>query len=66
MITFEEGGRFMAEFADLDEEDVDVGLPMRMVFRIHHFDERRGFRSYFWKAAPDRSQALAQAAQAAE
>jgi hypothetical protein len=27
-------------------------MEMRMVFRIKDFDERRGFRRYFWKAAP--------------
>jgi hypothetical protein len=24
-----------------------------MVFRIKDFDEKRGFRRYFWKAAPE-------------
>lgn len=52
MVTFEEGGRFMADFTDVDPGDVDSGMEMRMVFRIKDFDERRGFRRYFWKAAP--------------
>jgi 3-hydroxy-3-methylglutaryl CoA synthase len=52
MVEFEEGGRFMADFTDVDPERVDVGKPVEMVFRIKQFDERRGFRRYFWKAVP--------------
>lgn len=52
MVEFEEGGRFMADFTDVDPERVDVGKPVEMVFRIKQFDERRGFRRYFWKAFP--------------
>jgi len=25
---------------------------VRMVFRIKDFDDKRGFRRYFWKAVP--------------
>jgi 3-hydroxy-3-methylglutaryl CoA synthase len=52
MVTFEEGGRFLSDFTDVDIGSVDSGTKMRMVFRIKDFDERRGFRRYFWKAAP--------------
>ena len=52
MVEFEEGGRMSTEFCDADLEDVEVGRPMRMMFRIKSLDERRGFRKYFWKAAP--------------
>ena len=52
MVTFAEGGRFLAEFTDTDIGSVDSGSLMRMVFRVKDFDERRGFRRYFWKAAP--------------
>lgn len=52
MVTFEEGGRFLSDFTDVDVGSVDTGSKMRMVFRIKDFDERRGFRRYFWKAAP--------------
>jgi len=52
MVTFEEGGRFLADFTDVDVGSVDTGSKMRMVFRIKDFDEKRGFRRYFWKAAP--------------
>jgi 3-hydroxy-3-methylglutaryl CoA synthase len=53
MITFPEGGRFMADFTDSDKEQVKVGGKMRMTFRIRDNDVMRGgFKRYFWKAAP--------------
>ena len=53
MITFSEGGRFMADFTDCDKEQVKVGAKMRMTFRIRDNDQvRGGFKRYFWKAAP--------------
>jgi hydroxymethylglutaryl-CoA synthase len=51
-IEFEGGGRMMAQFTDIDPAALDVGVPLRMMFRIKSFDELRGFRRYFWKAAP--------------
>jgi len=50
MIRFDGGGRMMADFTDMDEGGVDVGLPVRMVFRIKDVDAMRGFVRYFWKA----------------
>lgn len=53
MITFPEGGRFMADFTDCDAEQVKVGQRMRMTFRIRDVDSMRGgFKRYFWKATP--------------
>src|SRR5262245_22976875 len=52
MVTFEEGGRFLSDITDVDLGTIDTGTQVRMVFRIKDFDERRGFRRYFWKAAP--------------
>ena len=53
MITFPEGGRFMADFTDSDKDQVKVGAKMRMTFRIRDNDIMRGgFKRYFWKAAP--------------
>jgi 3-hydroxy-3-methylglutaryl CoA synthase len=52
MVEFEEGGRFMADFTDVDAGQVEVGMPVRMAFRIKSIDERRGLRRYFWKAVP--------------
>lgn len=54
MVEFEGGGRMMAEFADADGDDIEVGREMRMVFRIKAIDELRDFKRYFWKAAPVR------------
>jgi hydroxymethylglutaryl-CoA synthase len=51
-IDFEGGGRLVAEFADCEAGDVEVGREMRMVFRIKGIDELRDFTKYFWKAAP--------------
>lgn len=52
MISFAEGGRWMMDFTDVDEKDLSVGMAMKMMFRIKDFDPQRGFRRYFWKAAP--------------
>ncbi len=52
MVEFEEGGRFMADFTDVEPGQVEVGMPVRMAFRIKSIDERRGLRRYFWKAVP--------------
>jgi uncharacterized OB-fold protein len=55
MITFENGGRFMTDFTDVNVGDVDVGVTVRMMFRIKSFDHLRGFVRYFWKAVPVRT-----------
>ena len=52
MIQFEDGGRWMMDFTDVDEKQIEVGNAMRMMFRIKDIDPARGFRRYFWKAAP--------------
>lgn len=52
-VEFEEGGRLTVEFTDLDAEEISVGAPMRMMFRIKAADAVRGFSKYFWKAVPD-------------
>lgn len=52
MIEFDGGGRFMADFTNYDVGNVDVGMRMRMVFRVKGVDTTRGFKRYFWKAAP--------------
>lgn len=52
MIVFDGGGRMLMDFTDVDPERMDVGLPMTMMFRVKDYDQNRGFRRYFWKAAP--------------
>jgi 3-hydroxy-3-methylglutaryl CoA synthase len=51
-ITFAEGGRLMADITDVEQGQIDSGTKVRMAFRIKDFDDRRGFRRYFWKAVP--------------
>jgi hydroxymethylglutaryl-CoA synthase len=52
MVQFAEGGRMMVDFTDIEAGGIEVGMPMRMVFRIKEIDPQRGFTKYFWKAAP--------------
>jgi 3-hydroxy-3-methylglutaryl CoA synthase len=52
MIQFDDGGRWMMDFTDIEAADLAVGIPMRMMFRVKDIDPQRGFRRYFWKAAP--------------
>jgi uncharacterized OB-fold protein len=52
MIEFAEGGRVMIDFTDIDADALKVGQPMQMMFRIKDIDGARGFRRYYWKAAP--------------
>lgn len=54
-IDFEGGGRVLMEFTDTAPDELRSGLPVRMVFRIKEFDQKRGFRRYFWKATPVRN-----------
>ena len=52
MVQFEEGGRWMMDFTDVEADKLAVGMGMRMMFRVKDVDTQRGFRRYFWKAAP--------------
>ena len=52
---FEEGGNAFIEFTDFAPGEARVGAPLRFVFRLKDVDRLRGFRRYFWKAAPARS-----------
>jgi len=52
MIQFDDGGRWMMDFTDVDADALAVGQTMRMMFRVKDIDTQRGFRRYFWKAAP--------------
>jgi len=62
MITFDNGGRFMTDFTDVSVGDIDVGMAVRMVFRVKSVDRVRGFVRYFWKAVPVRAANAAAAA----
>ena len=54
MVQFNEGGRRMMDFTDCRPEDVEVGVPVKMVFRKKYTDTQRGFTGYFWKAIPEK------------
>jgi 3-hydroxy-3-methylglutaryl CoA synthase len=51
-VEFAGGGRLVCEFTDVEQDSVEVGAPMQMMFRIKAVDERRDFIKYFWKAVP--------------
>jgi 3-hydroxy-3-methylglutaryl CoA synthase len=52
MVQFDGGGRMLMDFSEIEAGKIDVGLPVRMVFRIKDADAMRGFVRYFWKATP--------------
>jgi len=52
IIEFEGGGRILMDFTDCEMEELEVGLPMEMVFRLRTTEKDTGFRQYFWKARP--------------
>ncbi len=52
IITFADGGRFMADITDVEQGQIDSGSKVRMAFRVKEFDAKRGFKRYFWKAVP--------------
>ena len=67
MIQFEDGGRLMADFTDIDpDQELAVGMPMKLMFRVKDYDRNRGFRRYFWKATPDNDDQASAPAEAAE
>ena len=55
MIDFENGGRLMTDFTDVEVGEIDVGMPVEMRFRIKSRDRQRGMPRYFWKAVPVRA-----------
>jgi uncharacterized OB-fold protein len=54
-VHFPGGANVMLEFTDFQAGELEAGQPVRMAFRIKDFDDRRGFRRYFWKPAPARA-----------
>ncbi len=51
-VHFPGSANIMMEFTDFEAGELQTGQPVRMAFRIKDFDDRRGFRRYFWKPAP--------------
>jgi 3-hydroxy-3-methylglutaryl CoA synthase/uncharacterized OB-fold protein len=52
LVQFENGARLLMEFCDTPSGGLAVGASVRMRFRVKSLDRVRGFRTYFWKAAP--------------
>jgi hydroxymethylglutaryl-CoA synthase len=52
MVKVDGGGRLLMDFTDVESGRMEVGLPVRMVFRIKDPDPVRGFVRYYWKASP--------------
>jgi 3-hydroxy-3-methylglutaryl CoA synthase len=52
MVAFDGGGRMLMDFSEVEAGKIDVGLPVKLVFRIKDADPMRGFVRYFWKATP--------------
>lgn len=61
-VQFEGGGIATMEFTDFNPGELAVGTPLTMQFRIKDSDQRRGFKRYCWKAAPQDSTQPAPAA----
>lgn len=51
-VQFDVGARVLMEIVDVGQAGLDVGTPLRMVFRIKDADKARGYPRYFWKATP--------------
>ena len=51
-VELEGGGNLMMEMTDVEPGELAVGTSVRMAMRIKDLDRTRGFRRYFWKAAP--------------
>lgn len=57
-VAFAAGGNAFIEFADFAPGEAKVNEEVRFVFRLKDIDRTRGFRRYFWKAAPKNSAAV--------
>ncbi|MET0984247.1 MAG: 3-oxoacyl-[acyl-carrier-protein] synthase III C-terminal domain-containing protein [Steroidobacteraceae bacterium] len=52
LVQFDNGARLVMEMVDVDPAKLDIGTPLRMVYRIKEKDSRRLYNRYFWKAVP--------------
>jgi 3-hydroxy-3-methylglutaryl CoA synthase/uncharacterized OB-fold protein len=52
LVQFDNGARVMMEIVDADPNLLEVGMPLRMVYRIKSIDNERDYLRYFWKATP--------------
>lgn len=51
-VQFENGARVLMETVDVGAGGIEVGTPLRVVFRIKDTDKVRGYPRYFWKTTP--------------
>lgn len=51
-VQFDNGARVLMEVVEVGAEGLEVGTPLRMVFRRKDWDKDRGYARYFWKATP--------------
>jgi len=51
-VQFDIGARLLMEIVEVGDAGLDVGTPLRMVFRVKDIDKARGYPRYFWKATP--------------
>ena len=51
-VQFDNGANVMMEFTDFEVGELAVDVKVTPRFRIKDIDQLRGFRRYFWKAAP--------------
>lgn len=51
-VEFVGGGNAFLELSDVPLGSLKVGDKLSMQFRIKDFDDKRGFRRYFWKPVP--------------
>ncbi len=52
IIEMDDGARLTAEIADVDLEEVRIGMPVRLEFRRHYSDGDAGIIHYGHKAVP--------------
>ncbi|RJG04504.1 hydroxymethylglutaryl-CoA synthase family protein [Noviherbaspirillum sedimenti] len=51
-VQFENGARLLMETVEVGAAGLDVGTPLKVVFRIKDIDTTRGYPRYFWKTTP--------------
>lgn len=51
-VQFDNGARVLMESVDVGPAGLEVGMPLRVVFRIKDVDKARGYPRYFWKTTP--------------
>ena len=55
-VSFEGGGNTFMALTDISLGEAHIDMPLTMQFRIKDFDDRRGFRRYFFKGVPVRDE----------